>query len=82
SDGQVLDKKSVDSREKFIKNNPQIISKISSISQQVKSNQKLVDFIKQKNQIKNTMGYAINALIDFDDEIDINSKLMVGSEGT
>ncbi|MDE5002972.1 FAD-binding protein, partial [Francisella tularensis] len=37
SDGQVLDTKSVDSREKFIKNNPHIISKISSISQQVKS---------------------------------------------
>ncbi|XSZ46931.1 hypothetical protein ACP8HZ_06850 [Francisella noatunensis] len=28
------------------------------------------------------MGYAINALIDFDDEIDIISHLMVGSEGT
>ncbi|AJI73780.1 hypothetical protein FTDG_00564 [Francisella tularensis subsp. novicida GA99-3548] len=82
SDGQVLDTKSVDSREKFRKNNPRIISKISSISQQVKSNQKLVDFIKQKYQIKNTMGYAINALIDFDDEIDIISHLMVGSEGT
>lgn len=27
------------------------------------------------------MGYAINALIDFDDEIDIISHLMVGSEG-
>ncbi|MDE5041522.1 FAD-dependent oxidoreductase, partial [Francisella tularensis subsp. holarctica] len=32
SDGQVLDTKSVESREKFRKNNPQIISKISSIS--------------------------------------------------
>ncbi|WP_234384223.1 FAD-binding oxidoreductase [Francisella noatunensis] len=82
SDGQILDTKSVDSREMFRKNNPDIISKISEISQQVKSNQKLVDFIKQKYQIKNTMGYAINALIDFDDEIDIISHLMVGSEGT
>lgn len=82
SDGQILDTKSVDSREMFRKNNPDIISKISAISQQVKSNQKLVDFIKQKYQIKNTMGYAINALIDFDDEIDIISHLMVGSEGT
>ncbi|MDE4942957.1 hypothetical protein, partial [Francisella tularensis] len=71
SDGQVLDTKSVDSRETFRKNNPHIISKISSISQQVKSNQNLVDFIKQKYQIKNTMGYAINAHIYFDDEIDI-----------
>ncbi|MDE4994401.1 FAD-binding oxidoreductase, partial [Francisella tularensis subsp. holarctica] len=74
--------KSVDSREKFRKNNPHIISKFSSISQQVKYNQKLVDFIKQKYQIKNTMVYAINALIDFVDEIDIISHLMVGSEGT
>ncbi|MDE4998832.1 hypothetical protein, partial [Francisella tularensis] len=63
-------------------NNPHIISKISSISQQVKSNKKIVDFIKQKYQIKNTMGYAINALIDFEDEIDIISHLMVGSEGS
>jgi len=82
SDGQILDTKSVDSREMFRKNNPDIISKISVISEQVKSNKKLVDFIKQKYQIKNTMGYAINALIDFDNEIDIISHLMVGSEGT
>ncbi|AJI74166.1 FAD binding domain protein [Francisella philomiragia subsp. philomiragia ATCC 25015] len=82
SDGQILDTKSVDSREMFRKNNPDIISKMSAISEQVKSNQKLVDFIKQKYQIKNTMGYAISALIDFDNEIDIISHLMVGSEGT
>lgn len=82
SDGQVLDTKSVESRKAFKEANPELINKISEISQKVKTNQKLVDFIKHKHQIKNTMGYAINSLIDYDDELDIISHLMVGSEGT
>ena len=38
--------------------------------------------IKEKFRLKNTTGYAINALVDFDDPVDILAHLMIGSEGT
>ena len=42
----------------------------------------LVALIRKKYRIKNTVGYSINALIDFHDPIDILIHLIVGSEGT
>ena len=38
--------------------------------------------IRHKYRIKNTTGYSLNALIDFDDPVDILAHLMIGSEGT
>lgn len=38
--------------------------------------------IARKFKIKNTTGYSLNALIDYDDAIDILAHLMIGSEGT
>ena len=40
--------------------------------------------IKAKYKIKNTVGYSLNALVDYDpsDPINIIQHLMVGSEGT
>ncbi len=38
--------------------------------------------IRTKYKIKNTMGYSVNALLDFDHPLDIFSHLLVGSEGT
>ena len=42
----------------------------------------LVALIRKKYRIKNTVGYSINALVDFHDPIDILIHLIVGSEGT
>jgi len=38
--------------------------------------------IRKKYKMKNTTGYSLNALVDFDDPFDIIEHLMVGSEGT
>ncbi|WP_025157755.1 FAD-binding and (Fe-S)-binding domain-containing protein [Leifsonia aquatica] len=38
--------------------------------------------VRRQFAIKNTMGYSINALLDFDAPIDILTNLLVGSEGT
>ena len=42
----------------------------------------LAERIRHKYKIKNTTGYSLNALIDFDDPYDIMIHLMIGSEGT
>ena len=38
--------------------------------------------IRHKFRIKNTTGYSLNALVDFEDPIDVLAHLMIGSEGT
>lgn len=38
--------------------------------------------IKRLFSLKNTMGYGLNALLDFDTPVDILAHLVVGSEGT
>ena len=38
--------------------------------------------IREKYKIKNTMGYSVNALLDFEHPLDIFAHLLVGSEGT
>ena len=49
---------------------------------QDRTDAELVALIKKKYRIKNTVGYSVNALIDFHDPIDILIHLIVGSEGT
>jgi D-lactate dehydrogenase len=41
-----------------------------------------VEKIRKKYRIKNTTGYGMNALLDFEDPVDMVLHLMVGSEGT
>jgi D-lactate dehydrogenase len=45
-------------------------------------NDKLAERIRHKYKIKNTTGYSLNALVDYEDPIDILAHLMIGSEGT
>ena len=42
----------------------------------------LAERIRHKFRMKNTTGYSLNALVDFDDPIDVLAHLMIGSEGT
>jgi D-lactate dehydrogenase len=47
-----------------------------------RDNAKLAERIRHKFKIKNTTGYSLNALVDYEDPIDILLHLMIGSEGT
>lgn len=48
----------------------------------VKDNQELSERIAHKFKMKNTTGYSLNALVDFDDPFEVIQHLMIGSEGT
>ena len=50
--------------------------------QAVMADAELVELIRSKYRIKNTVGYSLNALVDYHDPLDILIHLMVGSEGT
>ena len=81
-DGSELDTASKESITAFKKNHKGLVDAIDKLSKQTKANQSLHDKIARKFKIKNTCGYSLNAIIDFEDPIDVISHLMIGSEGT
>ncbi len=80
--GYILNTFVPDCEEKLKHEQPHIYYKILEIKKNILNNQELVNFIKKKYSIKNTIGYSLNAFIDFDRVCDILSHLFIGSEGT
>jgi len=81
-DGSELDTASKNSIEKFKETHGSLVESLKTLSLNIKKDKKLHDKIIRKFKIKNTCGYALNALVDFDDPIEMISHLMIGSEGT
>lgn len=81
-DGTILDTSDEESKNSFLKNHPEIVKGIEQLRDDIKADEVLLDRIKRKFKIKNTTGYSINALVDYEDPFDIIKHLMIGSEGT
>ena len=82
ADGTLLDTNDGESRAAFMASHPVLVEGISRLASRTRSNATLADRIRAKYKMKNTTGYSLNALVDFDDPIDILQHLMIGSEGT
>jgi D-lactate dehydrogenase len=81
-DGTLLDTSDPASRENFAATHKDLWDRLNTLAEEVKNNQGLADRIRHKFKIKNTIGYSLNALVDYEDPIDILVHLMIGSEGT
>ncbi len=82
SDGTILDTGDSHSRSAFKASHPGMLQRLDELARRVKSDAALTKRIGRKFKIKNTTGYSLNALVDFDDPFDIATHLMIGSEGT
>jgi D-lactate dehydrogenase len=82
ANGNKLDTSDEESVSNFRKAASSFIKSIEDLSKEVKADTELADRISQKFKMKNTTGYSLNALVDFEDPIDIIQHLMIGSEGT
>ena len=81
-DGSLLDTSDPESRARFAASHKNLLDEITRLGKEVRENQKLADRIRHKFKIKNTIGYSLNALVDYEDPFDIIVHLMIGSEGT
>lgn len=81
-DGTFVNTEMPDAEERLKIESPIIYNTISSLRSVILSNSTLVDKIRHKYQIKNTVGYGLNAFLDFEKISEIIGHLMVGSEGT
>jgi D-lactate dehydrogenase len=81
-DGSRLDTADPGSREAFRRARGGLLDALGSLGREVRANAGLAERIRRKYRIKNTTGYSLNALVDFEDPLDILLHLMIGSEGT
>ncbi|HSV92370.1 MAG TPA: FAD-binding and (Fe-S)-binding domain-containing protein, partial [Desulfobacterales bacterium] len=81
-DGTVLDTADPASRDQFRHTHKHVLDALDALGRQVRSDAALAARIRRKYAIKNTTGYSLNALVDYEDPFDILVHLMIGSEGT
>ncbi|MGO1462875.1 MAG: FAD-binding and (Fe-S)-binding domain-containing protein [Oleiphilaceae bacterium] len=82
ADGQVLDSENPASVAAFKASHSGLLQQLAQLGQDTRANSALAERIRHKYRMKNTTGLSLNALVDFDDPLDILTHLMVGSEGT
>jgi D-lactate dehydrogenase len=82
ADGSRLDTTDPQSHQQFLSGRADLVSQLDQLARQTRANTELASRIRRKFKIKNTTGYSLNALVDFEDPIDILQHLMIGSEGT
>ncbi|WP_097460860.1 FAD-binding and (Fe-S)-binding domain-containing protein [Mangrovitalea sediminis] len=81
-DGYVLDTGDAQSRERFFREKTGLCRGLAELGARVRADAVLSARIREKFRIKNTTGYSLNALLDYEDPIDILQHLLIGSEGT
>ena len=82
ADGTVLDTEDPFSVASFRQSHAALVTELEQLGAATRTDQALAARIRHKYKIKNTTGYSLNALVDFENPIDILAHLMIGSEGT
>ncbi len=82
ADGSRLDTEDAQSVAAFRERHGPLLERLASLGRETRVNAELAAKIRHKYRLKNTTGLSLNALVDFDEPLDILSHLLVGSEGT
>jgi D-lactate dehydrogenase len=80
--GTVVDTGAADAAELLRTAEPALYEGLLRLRDRVRGNPDSVRVVEAQFAMKNTMGYSLNAFLDFDDAADILAHLIVGSEGT
>jgi len=82
ADGSVFDTESPSDYQRFERSRPELFEGVAALRRRVMEDESLVVRIKEKYKIKNTVGYGINAFVDYEHPLDILAHLLIGAEGT
>ncbi|WP_067198989.1 FAD-binding and (Fe-S)-binding domain-containing protein [Microbacterium sp. XT11] len=80
--GTVIDTGADDAAARLRATEPRIADGLLALREQLLSSPENVETVRRQFSMKNTMGYGINALLDFDEPARILEHLVIGSEGT
>ncbi|MCU1720691.1 FAD-binding and (Fe-S)-binding domain-containing protein [Pseudomonas sp. 5P_5.1_Bac1] len=82
ADGTRLDSEDPASVAAFENSHADLLNELARLGRETRANSELADRIRHKYRLKNTTGLSLNALVDYDQPLDILQHLLVGSEGT
>ncbi|MEO8092873.1 MAG: FAD-binding and (Fe-S)-binding domain-containing protein, partial [bacterium] len=80
--GTVIDTEAADAGPLFAEREPELAAGLAEIREELRDDEQLSSRVRQKFEIKNTMGYRLCAFLDADEPLEIFRRLVVGSEGT
>ncbi|WP_239579877.1 FAD-binding and (Fe-S)-binding domain-containing protein [Microlunatus panaciterrae] len=80
--GTVLDTADHDADEQLLSREPQLHATLARLRRELTTDPELRLEVERQYSMKNTMGYSLNALLDFEQPAQILAHLMIGSEGT
>jgi D-lactate dehydrogenase len=81
-DGSVWDTAESDAAGRFEVEQQRIARGLVALRDRILQSPKLLEKIRFKYQQKNTVGYSLNAFVDYQRPLDILAHLLVGAEGT
>lgn len=82
ADGTRLDSEDPASVAAFQSSHADLLESLARLGRETRANTELAAKIRHKYRLKNTTGLSLNALVDYDQPLDILNHLLVGSEGT
>jgi D-lactate dehydrogenase len=82
TDGRVYHTAKPEDYDRFLTEQKTLADTLQNIRQELLCQPELYEKIRQKYQTKNTVGYSLNACIDFEHPLDIFAHLLIGAEGT
>jgi D-lactate dehydrogenase len=80
--GTVVDTGAADADDQLLQAEPVLYNGLLELARRTRNDAASVATIRQQFSMKNTMGYGVNSLLDFDRPVDMLAHLIVGSEGT
>lgn len=81
-DGKIYNTEVPSDYERFRNSSPRLFSELENIRGRIIADAKLFNKIRKKYRTKTTIGYSLNAFIDYEHPLDILARLLIGAEGT
>jgi D-lactate dehydrogenase len=80
--GMVFDSGEPGDHDRFEVEASEIAEELRALRKEILENAELTEKIRKKYRQKNTVGYCMNAFIDYEQPLDILTHLIIGGEGT
>ncbi|MCI1020520.1 FAD-binding oxidoreductase [Microbacterium sp. C5A9] len=80
--GTVVDTGASDALDRLTAAEPAVVAGLRQLRARLLASPEHTEIVQRQFSMKNTMGYGLNSLLDFDDPVKILEHLIIGSEGT
>lgn len=81
-DGKIYSTENEEDYSRFDRECGTLSRELQALKEQIGNNPALEERIREKYKTKNTVGYSLNAFIDYEKPLDIFAHLLIGGEGT